>query len=103
MEKKTAQQVLVQLEELQGYHIPFVKNDRSLNDLLQGEIAYGLLYENIRPNYIKECYRLLGIEYEPNILCLIQVDDFYEHCSRLPASRGYHLKDGILKCIRNKM
>lgn len=57
------------------------------------ELAYALIYNNVNPSMAHLALATMGLASFPNVMLLVQVDDFFNTYSRKPARGGYIKED----------
>lgn len=64
-------------EELSYKELDYWKDYITMHNVLACELSYSLIYNNIRPDKVKEALATVNLDTLPNRFFLIQVDDYY--------------------------
>lgn len=89
--------------KLLGEALSYWKAHLSAHDVLASELAYSLIYDNIRPDKIEDAMSTVGLSTLPNRFFLIQVDDYLNHANKLRFTQEFFQKVSLLKLLRNYM
>ena len=74
-----------------------------MHNVLACELSYSLIYNNIRPEKIKEALATVGLDTLPNRFFLIQVDDYYNHSSKMQITQEFYQKTLLINMLREWM
>ncbi len=91
--------VVEQLSSLLSYW----KGHVTLHHVLASELSYSLIFDNIRPDKVKEALATVGLESLPNRFLLIQVDDYYNYSSKMRITQEFFQKTSLIDMIREGM
>ena len=80
--------------------LSYWKWDFTTLDLFSGELAYSLIFDNIRPDRVKEALATVGLDTLPNYFILIQIDDYTALSKRMEITREFFQKDLVVNTIR---
>ncbi len=75
----------------------------TIYDVLADELSYSMLYDNIRPDKVKEALGSVGLTMMPNRFLLIQVDDYQNYASKLRLTQECFQKTSLIKVLRECM
>ncbi|MGO5023309.1 hypothetical protein ACTQ4E_09475 [Lawsonibacter sp. LCP25S3_G6] len=81
--------------------LSYWKWDFTSLDLFSGELAYSLIYDNVRPDRIQEALQTVGMDTLPNYFILIQIDDYLAISKQLEITREFFQKDLVVNTIRS--
>ena len=87
------------LEEALSYW----KGHLSVHDVLASELAYSLIFDNIRPDKVEEAMSTVGLTALPNRFFLIQVDDYHNYANKLRFTQEFFQKTSLLNLLRDDM
>ena len=77
------------------------RSDRSLSDVLRSELAFSLVYDNIRPDHLDEALQTVGLTRLPTHFLLIRVDDYLRSSRTYRITREFTFKAGILRTVEH--
>lgn len=80
--------------------LSYWKWDFTTVDLFSSELAYSLIYDNIRPDRIAEALQTVGLTALPNYFILIQIDGYLALSKQLEITREFFQKDLVVNTIR---
>ena len=83
--------------------LSYWKKHISIYHMLASELAYSLIYDNIRPEKLDEALATVGLETLPNRFFLIQVDDYHNRSSKLQITQEFFQKTSLVNLIREQM
>lgn len=75
----------------------------SAHDVLASELAYSLIFDNIRSDKVREAMETVGLTELPNRFFLIQVDDYHNYANKLRFTQEFFQKASLLKLLRSHM
>lgn len=81
--------------------LSYWKWDFTAHDLFSNELAYSLIYDNIRPDRVADALRTVGLETLPNYFLLLQIDDYLSLSKQLEITREFFQKDLVVNTIRD--
>lgn len=81
--------------------LSYWKWDFTSLDLFSGELAYSLIYDNVRPDRVQEALQTVGLDALPNYFILIQIDDYLTISKQLEITREFFQKDLVVNTIRS--
>lgn len=70
-------------------------------DMFSGELAYSLIYNNIKPEKTADAMQTVGMHRLPNYFVLIQIDDYESISKQMEITREFFQKDRLVRTIRN--
>lgn len=80
--------------------LSYWKWDFTSLDLFSSELAYSLVFENIRPDRIADALQTVGLTVLPDRFLLIQIDDYASLSKKLEITREFFQKDLVVNTIR---
>lgn len=84
-------------------NLSYWKAHISVHNMLAGELAYSLIYDNIRPDKVNEAMGTVGLDVLPNRFFLIQVDDYMNYSSNLHITQEFFQKPVLADMLRTCM
>lgn len=75
----------------------------TLHHVLACELSYSLIYDNIRPEKVKDALSTVGLISLPNRFMLIQVDDYYNYSSKMRITQEFFQKTSLINILREQM
>ena len=81
--------------------LSYWKGHLSVHDVLASELAYSLIFDNIRPDKVKDALETVGLSSLPNRFFLIQVDDYHNYANKLRTTQEFFQKTSLLNLLRN--
>ena len=87
------------LEDVPSYW----KGHLSVHDVLASELAYSLIFDNVRPDRVAEAMSTVGLSELPNRFFLIQVDDYHNYANKLRFTQEFFQKTSLLNLLRTYM
>lgn len=89
--------------ELLEKALSYWKGHLSVHDVLASELAYSLIYDNIRPDKVQEAMSTVGLSALPSRFFLIQVDDYHNYATKLRFTQEFFQKTSLLNLLRERM
>lgn len=80
--------------------LSYWKWDFTSLDLFSSELAYSLVFENIRPDRVADALQTVDLTTLPDYFLLIQIDDYSFLSKRLEITREFFQKDLVVNTIR---
>lgn len=80
--------------------LSYWKWDFTSLDLFSSELAYSLVFENIRPERVADALQTVDLTTLPDYFLLIQIDDYSFLSKRLEITREFFQKDLVVNTIR---
>lgn len=80
--------------------LSYWKWDFTSLDLFSSELAYSLVFENIRPDRVSDALQTVGLTTLPDHFLLIQIDDYSSLSKKLEITREFFQKDLVVNTIR---
>ncbi|MGI6585685.1 MAG: helix-turn-helix transcriptional regulator [Gracilibacteraceae bacterium] len=84
-------------------NLSYWKAHISVHDMLTSELAYSLIYDNIRSDKVSEAMGTVGLDVLPNRFFLIQVDDYMNYSSNLHITQEFFQKPVLVDMLRTCM
>lgn len=83
--------------------LDYWKNYVTMQHVLACELSYSLIYNNIKPEKIKEALATVSLDTLPNRFLLIQVDDYYNFSSKMHITQEFYQKTELINLLRKRM
>lgn len=83
--------------------LDYWKDYITIHNVLACELSYSLIYNNIRPERIKEALATVQLTELPNRFFLIQVDDYYNYSSNMQITQEFYQKLQLINILRDCM
>ncbi len=83
--------------------LDYWKNYITMHNVLACELSYSLIYNNIRPEKVKEALATVNLTALPNRFLLIQVDDYYNCSSKMEITQEFYQKTVLINMLRECM
>lgn len=83
--------------------LDYWKDYVTLYHVLACELSYSLIYNNIRPDKIKDALATVGLNSLPNRFILIQVDDYFNFSSKMHITQEFFQKTAVINLLRECM
>lgn len=80
--------------------LSYWKGHVTLQHVLASELSYSLIFNNIRPDKVKEALSTVGLDMLPNRFLLIQVDDYYNYSSKMQITQEFFQKTSLTDMLR---
>ena len=90
-------------EELSYKELDYWKDYITMHNVLACELSYSLIYNNIRPDKVKEALATVNLDTLPNRFFLIQVDDYYNYSSKMQITQEFYQKTILINLLRAHM
>lgn len=84
-------------------NLDYWKDYITMHNVLACELSYSLIYNNIRPEKIKEALATVELDTLPNRFFLIQVDDYYNYSSKMQITQEFYQKTMLINLLRERM
>lgn len=84
-------------------NLDYWKDYITMHNVLACELSYSLIYNNIRPDKIKEALATVNLDTLPNRFFLIQVDDYYNYSSKMQITQEFYQKTMLINLLRERM
>lgn len=83
--------------------LDYWKDYITMHNVLACELSYSLIYNNIRPEKVKEALATVNLDTLPNRFFLIQVDDYYNYSSKMQITQEFYQKTLLINLLRGRM
>lgn len=83
--------------------LDYWKDYVTLYHVLACELSYSLIYNNIRPDKVKDALATVGLYTLPNRFILIQVDDYFNCSSKMHITQEFFQKTAVINLLRECM
>ena len=83
--------------------LDYWKDYITMHNVLACELSYSLIYNNIRPEKVKEALATVSLHTLPNRFFLIQVDDYYNYSSKMQITQEFYQKTLLINLLRERM
>lgn len=80
--------------------LDYWKDYVTLRHVLACELSYSLIYNNIRPDKVKDALATVGLDTLPNRFILIQVDDYFNYSSKMHITQEFFQKTAVINLLR---
>ncbi len=77
------------------------KKKRCVDEMYASELGFSLIYRNIKQEYQKQALATMGLTRLPNVILLIQVDDYLNKYSELEVTREFSVKAAVWNCLQS--
>lgn len=84
-------------------NLDYWKDYITMHNVLACELSYSLIYNNIRPEKIKEALATVELDTLPNRFFLIQVDDYYNYSSKMQITQEFYQKTMLINLLRERI
>lgn len=84
-------------------NLDYWKDYVTMHNVLACELSYSLIYNNIRPERVKEALATVHLTELPNRFFLIQVDDYYNYSSNMQITQEFYQKLQLIDILRDCM
>lgn len=94
------------MREKEGFNytkLDYWKDYITMHNVLACELSYSLIYNNIRPEKVKEALATVHLDTLPNRFFLIQVDDYYNYSSKMQITQEFYQKVELINMLRERM
>lgn len=83
--------------------LDYWKDYITMHNVLACELSYSLIYNNIRPERMKEALATVHLTDLPNRFFLIQVDDYYNYSSNMQITQEFYQKLELIRILQSCM
>ena len=77
--------------------------NRCMENVYASELAFSLIYNNIKPSRLSQALATMGLACLPDVLLLIQVDDYRSRYSKMEVTREHLVKEGIRSLLQDSV
>lgn len=89
--------------ELARAQMNYWKRSRSIDEVFAFELGLNMICDNIKGEYQNQALATVGLTQLPNVLLLVQVDDYQNKYGEMPANREYYVKAAVWKCLHEQI
>ena len=83
--------------------INYWKRGRSVDEVFAFELGLNMICDNIKGKYQNQALATVGLTQLPDVLLLVQVDDYLDKYSEMPANREYFVKAAVWNCLHEQI
>ena len=90
-----------QEQEIARSQMDYWKKDRDIDHVFASELAFSLIYNNIKVQYQKQALATMGLSTLPEVMLLVQVDDYLSKYSEINITQNFSIKARVRNCLQS--
>lgn len=99
-DKKTCS---AQEQQLAREKMDYWAKNRCMENVYASELAFSLIYNNINPGKLPQALATMGLACLPDVMLLIQVDDYSSRYEKMEVTRSHLVKESIRSLLQDSV